>query len=235
MKRYSVKQLAKLAGVTVRTLHLYDEKGLLKPSVRTEAKYRFYDEKELLKLQQILFYKELGFSLLDIHNIINDTNFDIVRALESHKIALKERHNRISTLLTTIDKTIYHLKNGGNMLKDEDLYEGLPKDKAKAYRLEAIEKWGQDTVEKRFLNIGKQLFELQNEEPTASVIQDLIAQHYACIEVFWGKKPTAEAYIGLGQLYTQDARYSMQNGAPQHDYAAFLSKAILYFVDTKLY
>ena len=148
MKQYSVKQLAKLAGVSVRTLHLYDEKGLLKPFVRTEAKYRYYGEKELLKLQQILFYKELDFSLQDIGDIMNDPDFDVINALESHKTALKARQNRLSTLLQTIDKTIFHLLNKDKMLQHEDLYEGLPKEKAEAYRAEAIERWGQDTVEK---------------------------------------------------------------------------------------
>jgi DNA-binding transcriptional MerR regulator len=252
MKQYSVKQLAKLAGVSVRTLHLYDEKGLLTPSVRTEAKYRYYGEKELLKLQQILFYKELDFSLQDIKDIINNPEFDVLNALESHKNALNARQNRISALLETIDKTIFHLKNGGNMLKDEDLYAGLPKEKAQAYRNEAIEKWGKNTVEKsemhlrnmskeglntlknRFLNIGKQLSDLQNEAPDSPTVQGLIAQHYDCICQFWGKKPTAEAYIGLGQLYTTDERYAMQDSAPQPDYAAFLSKAMKFYAEKHL-
>jgi DNA-binding transcriptional MerR regulator len=252
MKQYSVKQLAKLAGVSVRTLHLYDQKGLLAPAVRTESRYRYYGEKELLQLQQILFYREIDFSLHDIKNIISDPEFDVVTALEHHKIALSARQSRISTLLTTIDKTIHHLKNGENMLKDEELYEGLPKDKAEAYRREAIAKWGQDTVEKsesqlrnmskmalddlksRFLDVGKQLFALRKEEPTSPRIQDLIALHFACICAFWGKKPTAEAYIGLGRLYTQDERYSMHQEAPQPDYAAFLSAAMLCFAERTL-
>ena len=249
MKQYSVKQLAKLAGVSVRTLHLYDEKGLLKPSVRTEAKYRYYGEKELLRLQQILFYKELDFSLQDIGDIMNDPDFDVINALESHKTALKARQNRLSTLLQTIDKTIFHLLNKDKMLQHEDLYEGLPKEKAEAYRAEAIEKWGQDTVEKsenalkimtkkdfkdlntHFLNIRQQLFESSNEKPTSEKVQNLIAQHYDCICQYWGKKPTAEAYIGLGQLYTSDERYTAQNGESQADYAAFLSKAMQFFAE----
>lgn len=252
MKQYSVKQLAKIAGISVRTLHVYDEKGLLKPAVRSEAGYRYYGEKELIKLQQILFYKELDFSLQDIKTIINNPDFEVLTALKNHKVALQAKQQRIATLLATIDKTIHHLKKGTKMLKDEELYEGLPKEQAETYRREAIAKWGQDTVEKsestlrdmsksdlndlknRFLDIGKQLFEWRHEDPTAANVQTLIDQHYACICAFWGKKPTAEAYIGLGQLYTQDERYTTQNEQAQPDYAAFLSKAMQYFAEKEL-
>lgn len=80
MKEYSVKGLSKIAGVSVRTLHHYDKIGLLKPAIRTEARYRLYGENELLKLQQILFYKELDFSLNEIINILNDPDFDLMKA-----------------------------------------------------------------------------------------------------------------------------------------------------------
>ena len=78
MENYSVKKLSDLAGVSVRTLHLYDEIGLLKPSVRTSAGYRLYGERELLRLQQVLFYKELDFSLQEIAAILDHPEFDVV-------------------------------------------------------------------------------------------------------------------------------------------------------------
>ena len=101
MIQYSVKQLAQLAGISVRTLHLYDQLGLLKPNIRTVARYRLYGEKELLRLQQILFYKELDFPLQEIGKILDDPDFDLVEALLSHKNALEIRRDRIGTLLTT--------------------------------------------------------------------------------------------------------------------------------------
>jgi DNA-binding transcriptional MerR regulator len=109
--RYSVKQLARLAGVSVRTLHVYDKMGLLKPSVRTDARYRYYGEAELLRLQQILFYKELDLSLKAIGEIINEPGFDLIAALNCHKAALTARRDGLDTLLNTIDNTIDHLKN----------------------------------------------------------------------------------------------------------------------------
>jgi DNA-binding transcriptional MerR regulator len=130
MRQYSVNQLAKMAGVSVRTLHHYDRFGLLKPSVRTEARYRLYGKDELIRLQQILFYKELDFSLADIRRILNDPNFDRVTALESHRHALERRRDKLTTLLGTIDKTILELKGEQIMMTDEELYEGFSKQQA---------------------------------------------------------------------------------------------------------
>ena len=81
---YTVQQLARLAGVSVRTLHHYDHVGLLKPSARTAAGYRQYGEADLLRLQQILFFRELDFPLTDIQAILDQPGFDQVKALHDH-------------------------------------------------------------------------------------------------------------------------------------------------------
>src|SRR5262245_34738395 len=127
MEKYSVKKLARLAGVSVRTLHLYDQMGLLTPSVRTEARYRLYGQKELLRLQQILFYRELDLPLKEIGEILDDPAFDLAQALENHKVFLYEERERINKLIGTIDKTLDHLKNK-TMLEVEELYDGLSMD-----------------------------------------------------------------------------------------------------------
>lgn len=256
MSNYSVQKIAKLAGVSVRTLHLYDQIGLLKPSVRTEARYRLYGEKELLRLQQILFYKELDFPLKEIQVILDDPDFNLVEALLSHKESLKARIDRISILLETIDKTVNHLKTGTIMLKPEELYEGLAKETAEAYRTEATKKYGLEAVEHSEKAMGKMtkeqfetlknelkenagaLFELKAEDPASIKVQKLIARHYEIIRIFWGTQGTsdkqADAYKGLGQLYVNDERFTMINGEPQPDYAVFLSKAMAYFADNRL-
>jgi DNA-binding transcriptional MerR regulator len=155
MKTYSVKKLSSLAGVSVRTLHHYDRLGLLKPSVRTEARYRLYGEKELIRLQQILFYKELDFPLQEIRQVLEDPDFDLVTALKSHKTALKDRRDRLTTLLGTIDKTISKLKGEQIMVTDEELYAGFPKEQAEAYRQEAAAKYGAKVVEDSENNLRK--------------------------------------------------------------------------------
>ena len=249
-----MKKLAELAGVSVRTLHHYDRLGLLEPSIRTEAKYRLYGERELFRLQQILFYKELDFPLGQIRSILEDPNFDTLTALQRHKEALQQRREQLTALLTTIDKTIQSLNGERVMLSTEELYEGFPK--GKAYREEAIEKYGAQTIEEsetKLRQLGKAGFEqlkadakditekllaLQNQDPASQAVQQQIARHYLNIRGFWGEsvcagKNMAEAYKGLAQLYIDDLRYTSQNGQENPQYAAFLNKAMIFFADTQ--
>ena len=107
MKRYTVKQLAELANVTNRTLHYYDQIGLLLPASYGDNGYRYYDENAVFRLQQILFFRELGFSLEQIHAILEGPDFDLLRALENHKLALQGKTERINRLIDTVDKTIF--------------------------------------------------------------------------------------------------------------------------------
>src|SRR5690349_4024289 len=111
MDKFSVHQLAKMANVSARTLHHYDEIGLLKPAFRADSGYRYYTKEELLRLQQILFYKELDFPLGEIQQILDDPEFDRLQALDHHKEQLRKKMQRMDTLIRTIDKTILDLKN----------------------------------------------------------------------------------------------------------------------------
>ncbi len=121
---YTVKQVAAMSGVSVRTLHFYDEVGLLKPAHVGANGYRFYEEPQLLGLQQILFYRELGFELKQIKEIVGRADFEKIAALESHRKVLEENLSRTRTLIETIDKTIGHLK-GTKTMKTEELFQGL--------------------------------------------------------------------------------------------------------------
>lgn len=255
-KSYSVKELSKLSGVTIRTLHYYDKIGLLRPNTRTDAGYRRYAESELLRLQQILFYRELDFPLKEISALLDNPNFKLIEALENHKSALKIRGNRIAELLKTIDTTIDHLKNKETMLKPESLYKGLPKEFGTTLRKEAIESFGREAVEhseKELLKLGEQdfqklrsdlnevfeqLFNLRNEPPEHSDVQKCIARHYQLIRALWGTTNAndnqADAYNGLGQLYIDDPRYTAIDGKHHPGYASFLKKAMGHFVATKL-
>ncbi len=242
-----------MAGVSVRTLHHYDQLGLLKPTIRTEAGYRFYGENELLRLQQILFYKELDLPLKEIQEILDEADFDLVTALKDHKKAIKERRNRLNTLLTTIDKTILKIKGENAMLENEELYAGFPKDKAEAIRQEAIEKYGEKTVtegEEKLKQLGKDgfmklkaegeeiagtLYKLMHLAPEDAEVQKQIARHYNHVQQFWGESVPMEnrplAYEGLGKLYVEDERFYAEFGK---SYNQFLSKAISYFVQNIL-
>lgn len=242
-----------MAGVSVRTLHHYDELELLVPGTRTPAGYRLYGEKELLRLQQILFYKELDLSLEEIGAILDDPEFGLLSALESHRAALQAKKQRLSILLDTIDKTILKLKGGPVMLPNEALYEGFPKETAAAWRAEAVEKWGSNAVESAEHKLGKKSKEdlqqllkegtaitealagLQHLAPSDTEVQEWVARHYAHILDMWPDKvcndnPKA-AYRGLADLYLADERYTFRDGKPNPAFAAFLSAAMKWFTD----
>lgn len=245
MNNYSVKKLSRLAGVSVRTLHLYDKLGLLKPSARTGAGYRLYGDNELLRLQQILFYKELDFPLKDICTILDNPAFDIVQALEGHRKALLRKIERMNTLVGTLDKTLLTFKEK-TMLKIEDLYEGIPQDKAEAWRAEAMSKWGNETILEAEQNlrsltkeevdalkaemneVSEQLTALMHGDPGDPEVQELIARRYGIIFRFTGgqiKLPKLEYFRGLAELYVADNRYTPVNGLPSRELALFIKAA----------
>ena len=101
-----IKEFASLSGVSVRTLHYYDEIGLLPPSKITEAGYRLYSPADLEKLQQILFFRELGFPLRDIHDILLNPNFDSKSALTNHRKLLLQKRSHIDGLIALVEKTL---------------------------------------------------------------------------------------------------------------------------------
>jgi DNA-binding transcriptional MerR regulator/uncharacterized cupin superfamily protein len=121
---YTVKQVAGMSGVSVRTLHFYDETGLLKPAYLTANGYRFYGQPQLLTLQQILFYRELGFELKQIQRILGQADFEKVAALQSHRKVLQKNLARTRQLIETIDKTIQHLK-GAKKMKSQEMFVGF--------------------------------------------------------------------------------------------------------------
>src|SRR3984957_17588591 len=121
---YTVKQVAAMSGVSVRTLHFYDETGLLKPAYLGANGYRFYEEPQLLTLQQILFYRELGFELRQIKQVLGRADFEKVAALQSHRKVLQKNLTRTRKLIETIDKTIQHLK-GTKPMKSKEMFAGF--------------------------------------------------------------------------------------------------------------
>jgi DNA-binding transcriptional MerR regulator len=139
---YTVSRLARLAGVSVRTLHHYDRIGLLRPTDRSAAGYRLYGEADLYRLQQVLFYRELDIPLERIRTILDEPGFDPLAALASHRAELEQSRARLGRLIETIDQTTARLRGEDTMLKDEELYEGFPEEKAEAWQAEAKARWG---------------------------------------------------------------------------------------------
>lgn len=121
---YTVKKLAKISGISIRTLRFYDEIGLLKPAYYGDNSYRYYEEEQLLMLQQILFYRELNFPLNDIQRIINCDDFNKIDALISHRQVLAQNLDRTKKLIKTVDQTIAHLR-GKITMRNEELFVGF--------------------------------------------------------------------------------------------------------------
>jgi DNA-binding transcriptional MerR regulator len=240
---YTVKKLAQLAGVSVRTLHYYDRIGLLKPAFLTAGGYRQYREAEVLKLQQILFFKELGFELAEIKSIIASPNFDLFRSLQDHRRLLAGKLKRTRQLMTTIDRTIQKLE-GEREMEIREYYEGFSEEKIERYRNEVKEHWGAKTLEEseaRVLEMGKETFsELQEEGsaifqeiardmdkgPGSPEIQALIYRWRQWLEHF--HHYSDEAVMGLGQMYSNHPEFMAFFEKIRPGLASFLARAVEY-------
>ncbi len=155
---YTVKAVSDLAGVTVRTLHHYDEIGLLKPESVSASGYRLYGDAELERLQQILFLRELGFSLEDIKEILDSPGFDRKQALQTHRRLLVERRDRVQAMIRSVDRTLDAMERGMTMDK-KAMFEGFDDSKIRAhmeqYKEEARGMYGKEMVDESYRPVSK--------------------------------------------------------------------------------
>lgn len=162
--KMSVGKVSKLTGVSVRTLHYYNEIGLLCPSETSDAGYRFYDDADVELLQQIMFYRELEFTLEEIGQIISSSNYDKTQALQNQKHLLELKQKRLNNLINLIDKT---LKGESTMSFKEFDMSQMEKAK-KEFAAEVKEKWGNTQAyaesEKKTKNYGSKEWSKINEE-----------------------------------------------------------------------
>jgi DNA-binding transcriptional MerR regulator len=255
---YTVKTLSKLSGVTIRTLHFYEEIGLLKPAYHGSNGYRYYEEKELLELQQILFFKELGFTLKQIQKVLRQGDFDQLSALYSHRKSLEREREKIELLLETIDKTIKHLK-GKKLMKDKEMFDGfnigiVTKAKGGESYFAAEEivwqsvknptkneadaaKRGKafyENIVKTAHAIFKELVQCIEKglEPTSAEVQRIIEKHHAFAEQV--HNATQEVYKALAQLYEEHPEFRKQFDPFHPTLAAFMAKAMKTFADRQL-
>lgn len=242
MTHYSVKQLAKLADISVRTLHYYDEIDLLKPTKILSNGYRQYGQKELLKLQQILFFKELEFPLSQIKDMLNDSQFNVGLALKEQKQLLKLKKQRLENLILTIDQTSKKLKEGQKNM-DSSLYNGFSKSQIEAYKKEAKDRWGHTSAYKQSVKHTKNWTQkdydqvkAQGEALTRQIangmgkgandpsIQALIAKHHQYIGQFYDCP--LSLYKALGQMYVEDKRFTAYYEKFKPGLATFMRDAI---------
>ena len=243
---YTVKQLSDLAGISIRTLHYYDEIGLLKPEAVGANGYRYYGDESLLKLQQILFYRELGLELSGIKDIVTRAGFDVQAALESHRKSLQGRVERLNRLIATVDDTILHLKGKKEMSKKR-LFEAFSEEEQEKYAAEAErmydpkivqasqKKWKSYTKDdkQRIADEGNAAYEaivaaipLGAASPEAQAGVELWRKH---MDYFW--TPNLEQLVGLTELYNSDPRFKANFDKIDPRLAEFMREAVGVYVE----
>ena len=247
---YTVKKLAHMAGVSTRTLRYYDEIGVLKPARINSSGYRIYGPKEVDRLQQILFYRELDVSLENIKNIIVSSTFDEVKALKEHHEKLLRKRNKLDLLISNVNKTI-NAKERSIVMNDNEKFEGfkekLVADNEEKYGKEAREKYGNDAVKKsnkklknmtkeeydeitrlseEVMNILEDAFKTGN--PSSQLAQKTADLHRQWLSFFWDGY-SKEAHANLAQMYVDDERFTAYYDKNQPGSAKFLRDAIFVY------
>lgn len=252
---YSIRELSELAGVSARTLRYYDEIGLLKPLRTSEAGYRFYGEKEVKILQQILFYRERGLELERIASILYDPRFDIRSALKEHLLELEQQRRRTDRLIANVKQTIASLE-GEYEMSDKERFaafkEELVTENERKYGEEIRQKYGNDAVDasnrkmlnmseteyREFTGLGEEIRKrledaVQEKMPADSTeAKEIAALHKTWLMKTWNQY-SKEAHIGMGQMYVADERFRSYYDKNVAGCAAFLKAAIeAYCADT---
>lgn len=253
MHGYTVKQVAKLSGVSVRTLHHYDEVGLLKPACVGANGYRYYGREELLRLQQILFHRELGFPLEEIRQVLDAPGFDRMAALRRHRERLEAETRRYRKLVRTIDQTLAELE-GEQQMDDKDLYKGFAPEKQAEYETYIADRFGRaelDASKARMKGWSKDDFQrladgweeiegglakaLTDGLPAdAEAVQALVRRQAAWIGQSWGRAPAREAFVGLSHLYRDHPDFRARYEARADGLTEYLVEAMRVFAEREL-
>lgn len=244
MDVWTTAEVARLAGVSARTLRHYDAIGLLEPASHGHGGLRRYGRPELLRLQQILLLKRLGLRLDTVAEIL-EGHLEPVEALRRHAAEIDTERSRLDRLADTVAATIRQLE-GGQPMAPETWFGGLDPATDAQYRDEARRRWGQAAVERAwatlqeltpeqrraipeaFNDINTRLAALHDAGTPAAdpAAQAVTADHYRLVASHWGEGPTAEAYRGLGALYTDDPRFQGTYDRIGDGFAAYMRAAM---------
>jgi DNA-binding transcriptional MerR regulator len=251
---YTVQKLARMAGVSTRTLRYYDELGILKPARMSSSGYRIYGQAEVDRLQQILFYRELGVGLDQIKDIVTDPSFDAAKALKEHRVQLLDRRKQLDQLIANVEKTIAW--NEGRMtMSDQEKFEGFKQklidENERKYGKEIREKYGEDAIKQsndKLKNMSQEQYDeatrLANEvtgtlaeafkagDPAGELAQKAAELHKQWLMLYWSDY-SKEAHAGLSQMYVDDERFKAYYDAKQPGTAEFLRDAIHIYTGMK--
>lgn len=242
---YTVKAVADIAGISVRALHHYDAIGLLKPADLSAAGYRLYSRADLERLQQILLFRELGFALGDIREVIERPGFDRDQALRKHRQLLVERRDRLTALIESVDRTLTTMERGGTM-DEKSMFDGFDQSR---YEEEARQRWGRTDAYKESTRRAKLytkddwtaikaewgaiesgLAALMDGSPADPAVQTLVERHRRLItDRFYDC--TLEIYRGLAEMYVADDRFAAHYEAIRPGMAGFMRAAMLAYCD----
>jgi DNA-binding transcriptional MerR regulator len=241
---FTVGELARLTGITVRALHHYDEIGLVVPSHRTAAGYRLYDDRDVIRLQQVLLFRELGLSLDEVAFAIDEagTREELLR---KHREVLVAKRERLDAMLSALDSALDALEKGNQMQPDDvkEMFEGFDHSQ---YEEEAKERWGDTDAYKESMRRTKSYGKAQWDQIQADWqkiyadmatlmragtsisdprVQALVEAHRAHIDR-WFYPCSVEMHKGLGAMYVQDPRFKANLDKVADGFAQYLSDAI---------
>lgn len=241
---YSVGQVADLAGVTIRTLHHYDEVGLLTPGGRSAAGYRVYEALDLERLQRILFYRELGFTLKDISTILEDPCTDADGHLRRQRALLTERIERLRAMVEAIDYEM-EARTMDIPLTPEERLEVFGEFRPEDYAEEAEQRWGETEgyrqSQRRVASYKKEDWQqLKAEEegvrarlaaalaaglaPDSEEAMDAVEAHRQHISR-WFYECTRDIHLGLADMYVNDERFRSNYDATAPGLAQYIRDA----------
>lgn len=251
---YTVQKLARLAGVSARTLRFYDEIGLLKPARISPSGYRIYGEREVDTLQQILFFRALGLELSAILSILQDERYDRLATLKSHLQALQAKKAQIDLLIESVAKTIA-AEEGSYTMTDKEKFEAFKKrlvdENEQKYGQEIREKYGEKTVDEsnaRMMGLSQGEYEAMQQtakdiqsgleaavkagdSPEGDAGRDVAALHKRWLSYSWPSY-AKEAHLGLVQMYLDDERFTAYYDTNTPGCARFLRDAVTHWIDS---
>lgn len=247
---YTVQKLSKIAGISTRTLRYYDEIELLKPLKINSSGYRIYGQNEVNKLQQILFYRELGISLENIKNIINSPTFDSLSALKEHHNKLLAKRKQIDLLIENVTKTIA-LREGKYIMTDLEKFEGFKEkiidENEKNYGTEIREKYSEDVINqsnKRLKSMSKKDYDdwqnlsaeiisklkkaFETGDVSNELSQEVARLHHKWLSYTWNTY-SKQAHATLAEMYVADERFTSYYDKEQPGLAKFLRDSIVFY------
>lgn len=240
-----IKETANLVGISVRTLHYYDEIDLLRPSQTSPAGYRIYTEEDLDKLQQIMLFREMGLPLSKIRDILRDPSYSPTEALQMHRRQLLKKRQQLDEMIMTVEKTIKYAK-GEIAMTNKEKFQGFDFSH-NPHEAEARQRWGDKIVEEtnnkvntmakdekdnfavRFNAIYFKLAEIRHLDPASEEAQICIKEWYDMLNTMGSYSP--EAFRGLGQMYVDDERFTKNIDKFGDGLALFMRDAMAVFAD----